>query len=123
MTAIREDLRSAFDAAVAAAHPSRILRQQLPPRPVGDAYVFAVGKAAVPMAEAVEAAWGVDGLSGLVVAPHGTDAGSSLTALELATASHPYPDETGAVSASRLLTAVAAVPADAPVLLVNNKRL
>ncbi|MGB0823641.1 MAG: DUF4147 domain-containing protein, partial [Alphaproteobacteria bacterium] len=49
MTAIREDLRHAFDAAVAAAHPSRILTQHLPPRPAGQAYVFAVGKAAVPM--------------------------------------------------------------------------
>ena len=79
MTAIREDLRHAFDAAVAAAHPSRILSQHLPPRPAGQAYVFAVGKAAVPMAEAVEAAWGSDGLSGLVVAPHGAAAASSLT--------------------------------------------
>ena len=58
---IREDLRAAFDAAVAAAHPSRILSQQLPRRPAGDAFVFAVGKAAVPMAEAVEAAWGLMG--------------------------------------------------------------
>ena len=67
MTAIREDLRHAIDAAVAAAHPSRILTQHLPPRPAGQAYVFAVGKAAVPMAEAVEAAWGSEGLNGLVV--------------------------------------------------------
>ncbi len=118
MTAIREDLRAAFDAAVAAAHPSRILSQQLPPRPAGHAFVFAVGKAAVPMAEAVEAAWGADGLSGLVVAPHGADADASLKALEIATASHPYPDATGAVSASRLLAAVAAVPDGAPVLFL-----
>ncbi|MGB1081605.1 MAG: glycerate kinase type-2 family protein [Alphaproteobacteria bacterium] len=118
MTAIREDLRHAFDAAVAAAHPSRILTQHLPPRPAGQAYVFAVGKAAVPMAEAVEAAWGSEGLNGLVVAPHGSAAASNLTALPVATASHPYPDERGAVSASRLLAAVAAVPAGAPVLFL-----
>ena len=118
MTAIREDLRAAFDAAVAAAHPSRILSQQLPPRPAGNAFVFAVGKAAVPMAEAVEATWGADGLSGLVVAPHGADADASLKALAVATASHPYPDTAGAVSASRLLAAVAAVPDGAPVLVL-----
>ncbi|MEC8154828.1 MAG: DUF4147 domain-containing protein, partial [Pseudomonadota bacterium] len=102
----------------AAAHPSRILTQHLPPRPAGQAYVFAVGKAAVPMAEAVEAAWGSEGLNGLVVAPHGSAAASNLTALPVATASHPYPDERGAVSASRLLAAVAAVPAGAPVLFL-----
>ncbi|MAH87674.1 MAG: glycerate kinase [Kiloniella sp.] len=118
MTAIREDLRAAFDAAVAAAHPSRILSQQLPPRPKGEAFVFAVGKAAVPMAEAVEADWGTESLNGLVVAPHGAEVDSSLRALSLATASHPYPDAPGAASATRLRTAVAAVPANAPVLFL-----
>ena len=55
---MKADLESAFWAAVDAAHPEKIMAATLPPRPEGLAYVFAVGKAAIPMAQQVETLWG-----------------------------------------------------------------
>ena len=112
---MRTALEAAFWAAVEAAHPQKVLASALPKRPAGKAYVFAAGKAAVPMAEEVERQWGGD-LEGVVVAPHGGEA--SLSALTLATASHPYPDAAGARSASALFDKMSAVPAEADVLFL-----
>lgn len=112
---MRADLERAFWAAVDAAHPRKIMRAHLPPRPPGRAAVFAVGKAAVPMAEEVEALWGQD-VQGMVIAPHGVQA--NLAALQLHTAAHPFPDARGAKSASALLAALKAVPAGEEVLFL-----
>ncbi|MGB1160235.1 MAG: glycerate kinase type-2 family protein [Alphaproteobacteria bacterium] len=112
---MKSDLERAFWAAVDAAHPQKIMAATLPSRPAGRAYVFAVGKAAVPMAAAVEAQWGGD-LKGMVVAPH--DSESSLRLLPLNTAAHPYPDERGAATASALLASLRSVPKDAEVLFL-----
>lgn len=112
---MKSDLERAFWAAVDAAHPQKIMAATLPSRPAGRAYVFAVGKAAVPMAAAVEAQWGGD-LRGMVVAPH--DSESSLRLLPLNTAAHPYPDERGAATASALLASLRSVPKDAEVLFL-----
>ena len=112
---MKSDLESAFWAAVDAAHPEKIMATNLPPRPDGLAYVFAVGKAAVPMAQQVEKLWGGD-LSGMVIAPHGAE--GSLASLELRTAAHPFPDAAGAESASALLAALQAVPAGRDVLFL-----
>ena len=87
----------------------------LPDRPANTPYVFAVGKAAGPMAEEVEALWG-DDIRGMVVAPHGTVA--SLKSLEWRSAAHPFPDAQGAASASALLRAITAVPPGADVLFL-----
>lgn len=87
----------------------------LPDRPANTPYVFAVGKAAGPMAEQVEALWG-DDIRGMVVAPHGTVA--SLKSLEWRSAAHPFPDAQGAASASALLRALTAVPPWADVLFL-----
>ena len=87
----------------------------LPDRPANTPYVFAVGKAAGPMAEEVEALWG-DDIRGMVVAPHGTVA--SLKSLEWRSAAHPFPDAQGAASASALLRALTAVPLGADVLFL-----
>lgn len=114
---MRQLLEQAFHAAVEAAHPRKVLSSALPQRPAGEAYVFAAGKAAVPMAEEVERLWG-GALTGLVVAPHGAEADSSLQSLRLATAAHPYPDRQGAASASLLMREMAAVPAGAEVLFL-----
>lgn len=112
---MKSDLERAFWAAVDAAHPQKIMAANLPNRPAGQVYVFAVGKAAVPMAAAVEAQWGGD-LQGMVVAPHGSE--TSLRALPLHTAAHPYPDEKGAASASALLASLRSVPKGAEVLFL-----
>lgn len=112
---MRADLERSFWAAVDAAHPKKIIAANLPERPKGTAWVFAVGKAAGPMAEEVEALWGED-LQGLVVAPHGSEV--SLKSLDVRTAAHPYPDEQGAASASALLRALQAVPEGEDVLFL-----
>lgn len=112
---MKADLEHAFWAAVDAAHPRKIMAAHLPDRPANTPYVFAVGKAAGPMAEEVEALWG-DDIRGMVVAPHGTVA--SLKSLEWRSAAHPFPDAPGAASASALLRAITAVPPGADVLFL-----
>jgi len=112
---MKADLEHAFWAAVDAAHPRKIMAAHLPDRPANTPYVFAVGKAAGPMAEEVEALWG-DDIRGMVVAPHGTVA--SLKSLEWRSAAHPFPDAQGAASASALLRALTAVPLGADVLFL-----
>jgi len=112
---MKADFESAFWAAVDAAHPEKIMAATLPPRPEGLAYVFAVGKAAIPMAQQVETLWGGE-LQGMVIAPHGTD--GRLSSLELRTAAHPFPDAAGAVSASAFLAALQAVPPGREVLFL-----
>jgi len=82
-------LRGLFEAAVEAANPHAAVARNLPPRPAGRTVVIAAGKAAVPMAKAVEQNW--DGpLEGLVIAPHGYV--HDLQRLSLVHASHPVPD-------------------------------
>ena len=93
-------LRRLFVAAVEAANPAAAVVRNLPARPVGRTAVIAVGKAAVPMAKAVEENW--DGpLEGLVIAPHGYAHG--LTRLDLVHASHPVPDQSSLAAADRAL--------------------
>ena len=47
-------LRSIFDAAVARAHPDRVLAQHLPPPPAGRIICLAAGKGAAALAAAAE---------------------------------------------------------------------
>ena len=94
-------LRRMFDAAVEAANPVRAVAQNLPERPRGRTVVVAVGKAAIPMAAAVETAWNGP-LEGVVIAPHGYDHG--LKRLDVMHASHPVPDLTSLAAADRALT-------------------
>ena len=112
---MKSDLEQAFWAAVDAAHPRKVMAAHLPDRPANTPYVFAVGKAAGPMAEEVEAVWG-KGVQGMVIAPHGAQV--SLKSLELRTAAHPFPDQQGAASASALLRRLQAVPEGADVLFL-----
>ena len=63
-------LRSLFDAAVEAANPVTAVIRNLPEPPKGRTVVIAAGKAAIPMARAVEDNWDHP-LEGVVIAPHG----------------------------------------------------
>jgi glycerate 2-kinase len=93
-------LRGFYEAAVEAANPAAAVAKNLPPRPRGRTMVIAVGKAAVPMAQAVEQHW--DGpLEGVVIAPHGYT--HDLKRLDLVHASHPVPDHTSLRAAERAL--------------------
>ncbi len=100
----KKTLRQLFDVAVAAADPTKAVIANLPPPPRGRTCVISIGKAAIPMALAVEARWNKP-LEGFAVVPHGYP--SKLTKLETLHAGHPVPD-TGSVAAARKALALAA---------------
>ena len=118
----RAFLRSLFDAAVAAAHPSRCLAGQLPaPSEAGRIVVLAAGKAAGSMAAAAEAfyrAQGVPGerLVGLAVARHGY--GVPLGQVRMVEAGHPVPDEAGVAATREVMALAEAAGADDLVLVL-----
>jgi hydroxypyruvate reductase len=120
MTDRRPLLRAMFDAAVAAAHPDRILGRHLPPPPRGRIICLAAGKAAGALARAAEHHYldelGLDParLSGLATTRHGH--GVPTRRIEVIEAGHPVPDEAGLKAASRTLDLAAAATADDLVL-------
>ena len=100
-----EGLIKTAAAAVAAADPAQAALSGLPKAPArGRVAILAAGKASLPMARAVAAAWGDLGgrLSGAVVTndASGADLPASLEVIE---ASHPTPDGRSAAGARRLL--------------------
>jgi hydroxypyruvate reductase len=98
--------------------PGRVVAANLPPPPQGRTIVLALGKAAAPMAAAVEACW-PGPLSGLAVAPHGS--GGPLERIELIEAGHPVPDSGSFLAAQRLLAlASEAGPDDLVVVLLSG---
>lgn len=110
----RAALRQVFDAAVAAADPSRVLARHLPPRPRGRIVVVGAGKSAALMAAAVEDAWPDADLHGVVV----TRTGHAVPTRRIAVieASHPVPDANSAAGASRVLESVRGLGPDDLVL-------
>lgn len=114
----RAILRGLFDAAVEAANPVTAVARNLPSKPKGRTVVIAVGKAAVPMAKAVEDNW--DGpLEGLVIAPHGY--AHDLKRLRLIHGSHPVPDETSLAAAEQALALASTLgPDDLLIALISG---
>ncbi|CAN5358883.1 glycerate kinase [soil metagenome] len=99
MTDKRPLLRKIFDAAVAAAHPDKILGGHLPAPPKGRIICLAAGKAAGAMAAAAEAHY-LDALqmeptklSGIATTRHGH--GMPTRRIKVIEAGHPVPDEAG----------------------------
>jgi glycerate 2-kinase len=114
----REDLERIWRAGVAACHPQRVLAAQLPEPPAGRTILLAIGKAAATMTEVAEAHW-FSPLTGLAVAPHGTQA--RLRTIELVTAAHPVPDEASVAAAEQLLAlANGAGPDDLVLVLLSG---
>ncbi|TVR94961.1 MAG: DUF4147 domain-containing protein [Trueperaceae bacterium] len=112
-------LRRAFAAAVAAADPGAAVRAHLPPKPPrGRVVVVGMGKAAAPMAAAVEDHY--DGLGvaveGVVVTRYGHAA--PLRRVRCLEAAHPVPDAAGEAAGRALLAAVDAAGADDLVLVL-----
>jgi glycerate 2-kinase len=102
-------LREFFVAAVAAANPMTAVARNLPPKPLGRTVVIGAGKAAIPMAKAVEDNW--DGpLEGFVVAPHGYS--HDLKRIAVVHASHPVADETSLAAAEKALALAATLGPD-----------
>ena len=115
-------LRAIFDAAVAAAHPDRVLASHLPPAPKGRVICLAAGKAAAAMAAAAEAYYldqlGLDParLSGLATTRHGH--GVPTRRIRVIEAGHPVPDEAGLRAADETLRLAAEATADDLVLVL-----
>ena len=99
MTDRRTLLRKIFDAAVAAAHPGKILAQSLPPIPEGRILCLAAGKAAGAMAAAAEVhyldtiGFSPERLVGIATTRHGH--GVPTRRIRMVEAGHPVPDEAG----------------------------
>ena len=125
MTDKRPLLRAIFDAAVAAAHPDRILAEHLPPPPRGRIICLAAGKAAGALAHAAERHYLDENridpaqLSGLATTRHGY--GKPTKRIEIVEAGHPVPDEAGLKAASRTLElARGAGPDDLVLVLLSG---
>ena len=118
MSEDREILRRLFDTAVEAANPVKAVVRNLPQKPGGRTVVIAVGKAAIPMAKAVEDNW--DGpLEGLVIAPHGYS--HDLKRLRLVHGSHPVPDKTSLAAAEQALALASTLgPDDLLIALISG---
>lgn len=108
--ALQQDLEAIREAALQAVDPARAVRQYLEldgeELVVGDrrwslanrahVYLVAVGKAAIPMAEAVVALLGSHLARGLVITKYGHAAGAALPArVRVEEAGHPVPDAAG----------------------------
>ncbi len=96
----RAFLRQLLDCAIAAADPSAIVPQHLPPRPKGRLVVLGAGKASASMARAVEDYYAAP-LEGLVVTRYGHAV--SCKHIEIIQAAHPKPDAAGEAGAQRIL--------------------
>ena len=98
--------------------PERVLPPHLPEPPRGRTILLALGKAAVPMARAVEERWRGE-LFGLAVAPRGS--ASALERIETLEAAHPIPDSSSVAAAGRLLALAAdAGPGDLVLVLLSG---
>ena len=104
-------LLGAFDAAVAAANPARVVPPHLPAPPRGRTLVLGGGKAAASMAAAVETHWPREApLSGLVVTRY--QHGLPTQRIDVVEASHPLPDGRGEAAARRMLELAAGLGPD-----------
>jgi glycerate 2-kinase len=110
-------LRRMFDAAVAAAMPSRCVPAHLPQPPKGRTIVIGAGKASAAMAAAVEAHWQGD-LSGLVVTRY--DHAVPCRRIEIVEAAHPVPDAAGEAAARRIRDLVQGLGPDDLVLALMS---
>jgi glycerate 2-kinase len=98
----RDLLLSAFQVALDAASPGRLIPPHLPAPPAGRTLVIGGGKAAASMARSVEENWpAASPLSGLVVTRHRH--GLPTRKIALIEASHPLPDGRGADAAQHML--------------------
>jgi glycerate 2-kinase len=104
-----EILRKLFEAALAAAEPSRALAGHLPQRVRGRTLVAGAGKASAAMARAFEKAWEAS-LEGLVVTRYGHAV--ACERIEIAEAGHPVPDAAGETAAARILDLARGLGAD-----------
>jgi hydroxypyruvate reductase len=122
MTDRRPLLRSIFDAAVARAHPDRVLAAHLPAPPVGRIICLAAGKGGAALAAAAERhyldALGLpaERISGLATTRHGH--GRATRRIEVIEAGHPVPDAASQRAAEQSLQMAQVAAADDLVLVL-----
>ena len=119
MTSPRAVLRRAFEAAVSAADPAAAVRPHLPDPPArGRVIVVGLGKAAAPMAAAVEERYLDAGvaLEGVVVTRYGH--AQPLRRVRCLEAAHPVPDAAGQAAAEEILACVDGAGEDDLVLVL-----
>lgn len=112
----RAALEQMVRAGIEACRAEALLPPHLPPAPAGRAIVLALGKAAVPMAQVVEASGRYPRLHGLAVARHGFP--GTLQRLRVMHAGHPVPDAGSAAAGRALLAAAEGAGADDVVLVL-----
>jgi glycerate 2-kinase len=95
-----ETLRELFDAALAAADPSKALERRIPTPVRGRTVVVGAGKASAAMARAFEAVW-PGPLEGLVITRYGHAVPCGR--IQVVEAGHPVPDAAGQQAAQRIL--------------------
>ena len=132
---LRADAVRIFEAALDAVDPGRAVLEKvraserelsidglnLPWSSIGGIVVVGGGKAAGPMAEAVEEALGGRVRDGLLNAPEGTDTGHGLRRIKLNPASHPIPDEEGVKGVRAMMRMVSGLDAsDLVICLVSG---
>jgi hydroxypyruvate reductase len=118
----RKLLREIFDAAVARAHPARVLASHLPQPPSGRVICLAAGKAAGAMVEAAERHYldelGLlpERLVGIATTRHGH--GVPTRRIRVVEAGHPVPDQAGLMAADDTLRLAAGATRDDLVLVL-----
>lgn len=113
---VRAQLIGAFEAALAAADPARIVPAHLPALPAGRVIVVGAGKAAASMALAVDHAWPDAPVDGLVVTRYGH--GLPTRRISVFEAGHPVPDAAGEHAARQVLAQVRRAGTDDLVLVL-----
>ena len=122
MTDHRPLLRAIFDAAVARAHPDRVLAQHLPPPPAGRIICLAAGKGGAALAAAAERHYldtlrlAPERLLGLATTRHGHR--TPTRRIEVLEAGHPVPDAASQQAAERTLQLAQTATADDLVLVL-----
>lgn len=119
MSLPREKLEQAFAVGVAAADPAKALIHAIERHPLLDTpkriHVFAVGKAAVAMAEAAKTVVAADRLASLLVVTNPENARDMVNA-DVFAASHPVPDETGLAAGQEVIKRLSLLGPDDQVL-------
>lgn len=115
----RELLTAAFQSALAAADPAKIVPLHLPEPPKGRTLVVGAGKAGGSMARAVEDHWPADKpLSGIVITRYQHSVETQH--IEVIEAGHPVPDEAGGKAARRILDDAKALGPDDLLLVLMS---
>ena len=120
----RKILKSAFDAAIIAAQPSKCITKHLPDPPKGRIVVVGAGKGSSSMASALEAHYALipgaaEKISGLVITRYGH--ATKCESIEIVEAAHPVPDLTGLNAAKRIMSIVKELePEDLVIALISG---